>query len=228
MKVCIDAGHGGKDPGAAGGATTEKQIALDVANRVAQKLQNSGIAVVMTRDSDYFVELSDRAKIANNAGAEVFVSIHCNSASAEATGTEAWIYPGTTDDRRLAEDILQKLTARTGFRNRGVKEENFAVLRLTECPAVLVELGFISNPREEQIMKTFDYQDEASTAIAEGIKEYAGIAQTPAETVHWARQYLESLQAKGLISNPSEWEDFDNPASKGQVLALCAKLAERL
>lgn len=228
MKVCIDAGHGGKDPGAMGATVAEKWIAMDVANRVAEKLRKDGIEVVVTRSDDTFLELAERANVSNNAGADVFVSIHCNSASAEATGTEAWIYPGTTDDRRLAEDILQKLTARTGFRNRGVKEENFAVLRLTKCPAVLVELGFISNPGEEQIMKTFDYQDEASTAITEGIKEYAGIAQTPAETVHWARQYLESLQAKGLISNPSEWEDFDNPASKGQVLALCAKLAERL
>lgn len=228
MKVCIDAGHGGKDPGAMGATVAEKWIAMDVANRVAEKLRRDGIEVVVTRSDDTFIELAERANISNNAGAAVFVSIHCNSASAEATGTEAWIYPGTTDDRRLAEDILQKLTARTGFRNRGVKEENFAVLRLTKCPAVLVELGFISNPREEQIMKTYDYQDEASTAIAEGIKEYAGITQTPVETVHWARQYLESLQAKGLISNPSEWEDFDNPASKGQVLALCAKLAERL
>lgn len=72
MKVCIDAGHGGKDSGAVGCKTHEKWIALDVANRVTQKLQNSGIDVVMTRDSDYFVELAERAKIANKAGADLF------------------------------------------------------------------------------------------------------------------------------------------------------------
>lgn len=206
MKVCIDAGHGGKDPGAAGGATTEKQIALDVANRVAQKLQNSGIAVVMTRDSDYFVELSDRAKIANNAGAEVFVSIHCNSASAEATGTEAWIYPGTTDDRRLAEDILQKLTARTGFRNRGVKEENFAVLRLTKCPAALVELGFISSAHEGYRMRTVEYQEAASAAIVEGIKDYAGMKEAePMKELESVNDIVWELANRGIIGNKELW-----------------------
>ncbi len=79
MKVCIDAGHGGKDGGAQGATVSEKWIALDVANRVAQKLQNSGMSVVMTRDSDFYVELAERANIANQAGADVFVSIHCNS-----------------------------------------------------------------------------------------------------------------------------------------------------
>ena len=80
-------------------------------------------------------------------------------------------------------------------------------------------------------MKTFDYQDQASTAIVEGIKEYAGISEPvepPAVAAHWAQQYLDALQAKGLITSPEEWEDFDSPATKGQVLALCAKLADRL
>ncbi len=177
MKVCIDAGHGGKDNGAAGTTVAEKWIALDVARRVAEKLRNSAIEVVLTRDEDYFVELAERANISNNAGADIFISIHCNSADESARGTEVWIYPGEKEDRRLAEDILRRLVERTGFRDRGVKEENFAVLRLTRCPAALVELGFISNPQEEQIMKTFDYQDQASTAIVEGIKAYAGISE---------------------------------------------------
>lgn len=243
MKVCIDAGHGGKDGGAQGATVAEKWITLDVANRVAQKLRNSAIEVVLTRDSDYFVELAERANLSNRAGADVFISIHCNSASPEARGTEVWTYPGEAQDRRLAQDILSRLVARTGFRDRGVKEENFAVLRLTRCPAALVELGFISNPQEEQIMKTFDYQDQASTAIVEGIKEFAGIrepeeppteVEPPAEVdppmvaAHWAQAYLDALQAKGLIQNPAEWQDFDSPATKGQVLALCAKLADRL
>ena len=174
MKVCIDAGHGGKDGGAQGATVSEKWIALDVANRVAQKLQNSGMSVVMTRDSDYFVELAERANIANQTGADVFVSIHCNSGPSTAQGTEVWSYPGEAEDKRLAEKLLERIIARTGLHSRGTKEENFAVLRLTRCPAALVELGFISNVQEEQLMKTFDYQDQASTAIVEGIKQYMG------------------------------------------------------
>ncbi len=175
MKVCIDAGHGGKDPGAVGSTVEEKWVALDVTMRVAVKLQNSGIDVVMTRDSDQFVALDDRAKIANSKGADIFISIHCNSSSPEACGTEAWVFPREDKDHRLADCILQKIVERTGFKNRYTKQDNLAVLRLTKMPAVLVELGFISNPQEEQIMKTYDYQDQVSTAIVEGIKLYAGI-----------------------------------------------------
>ena len=206
MKVCIDAGHGGKDSGAVGAKVTEKWIALDVANRVATKLQNSGIEVVMTRDSDYFVELADRATISNNTGADIFVSIHCNSASESATGTEVWSYPGAAEDKQLAQSILDKLIARTGFQNRGVKEENFAVLRLTKCPAALVELGFISNPQEEQTMMGFDYQDQASTAIVEGIKEFAGIGEVePLQELETVNDIVWELANIGIITDKELW-----------------------
>lgn len=206
MKVCIDAGHGGKDSGAVGAKVTEKWIALDVANRVATKLQNSGIEVVMTRDSDYFVELADRATISNNTGADIFVSIHCNSASESATGTEVWNYPGAAEDKRLAQSILDKLIVRTGFRNRGVKEENFAVLRLTKCPAALVELGFISNLQEEQTMMGFDYQDQASTAIVEGIKEFAGIREVePLQELETVNDIVWELANIGIITDKDLW-----------------------
>lgn len=206
MKVCIDAGHGGKDSGAVGAKVTEKWIALDVANRVATKLQNSGMEVVMTRDSDYFVELADRATISNNTGADIFVSIHCNSASESATGTEVWNYPGAAEDKRLAQSILDKLIVRTGFRNRGVKEENFAVLRLTKCPAALVELGFISNLQEEQTMMGFDYQDQASTAIVEGIKEFAGIREVePLQELETVNDIVWELANIGIITDKELW-----------------------
>lgn len=206
MKVCIDAGHGGKDSGAIGATVAEKWIALDVANRVAQKLQNSGIDIVMTRDSDYFVELSDRAKIANNAGADVFVSIHCNSAGPEVRGTEVWCYSGAAEDGRLAKAIHNRLMKRTGFHDRGVKEESYAVLRLTKCPAALVELGFISNTGEEKTMMGFDYQDAASTAIVEGIKEFAGIKETtPLTELESVNDIVWDLANRGIIANKELW-----------------------
>lgn len=206
MKVCIDAGHGGKDSGAAGSKTHEKWIVLDMAIRVARKLKNSGIDVVMTRDSDYFVELSERAKIANKAGADVFVSIHCNSAGVDARGTEVWYYPGAAEDGRLAKAIHNRLIKRTGFRDRGVKEESYAVLQKTKCPAALVELGFISNPQEEQIMMGFDYQDAASTAIVEGIKEYAGIKEAdPVQELESVNDIVWELANRGIITNKDLW-----------------------
>lgn len=215
MKVCIDAGHGGKDSGALGATVSEKWIALDVANRVAQKLQNSGMSVVMTRDSDYFVELSERANIANQTGADVFVSIHCNSGASTAQGTEVWTYPGAAEDKQLAENILERMIARTGFRDRGTKEENFAVLRLTRCPAALVELGFISNPEEEQTMKTFDYQDQASTAIVEGIKKFMGIVEVEdVQELESVNDIVWELSNRGIMDDKEFWlkklqEDVD-------------------
>ena len=208
MKVCIDAGHGGKDSGAVGSKTHEKWIALDVAIRVARKLKNSGIDVVMTRDSDYFVGLEERAKIANNAGADLFVSIHCNSSdNKSATGTEVWCYQWENlTIFALAGCIKNRLIARTGFRDRGVKEENFAVLRLTKCPAALVELGFISNPQEEQTMMSYDYQDAASTAIVEGIKEFAGIKEAePVQELESVNDIVWELANRGIITNKELW-----------------------
>lgn len=208
MKVCIDAGHGGKDGGAQGATVSEKWIALDVANRVAQKLQNSGMSVVMTRDSDYFVELAERANIANQTGADVFVSIHCNSGPSTAQGTEVWSYPGEAEDKRLAEKLLERIIARTGLHSRGTKEENFAVLRLTRCPAALVELGFISNVQEEQLMKTFDYQDQASTAIVEGIKQYMGIAEVEnVQELESVNDIVWELVNRGIITDKGLWLD---------------------
>lgn len=206
MKVCIDAGHGGKDGGAQGASVSEKWIALDVANRVAAKLQNSGINVVMTRDSDYFVELAERANIANQTGADVFVSIHCNSGPSTAQGTEVWSYPGEAEDKRLAEKLLERIIARTGLHSRGTKEENFAVLRLTRCPAALVELGFISNVQEEQLMKTFDYQDQASTAIVEGIKQYMGIVEVQdVQELESVNDIVWELANRGIMDDKEFW-----------------------
>ena len=208
MKVCIDAGHGGKDGGAQGASVPEKWIALDVANRVAQKLQNSGMSVVMTRDSDFYVGLVERANIANQTGADVFVSIHCNSGPSTAQGTEVWSYPGEAEDKRLAEKLLERIIARTGLHSRGTKEENFAVLRLTRCPAALVELGFISNVQEEQLMKTFDYQDQASTAIVEGIKQYMGIVEVQdVQELESVNDIVWELANRGIITDKGLWLD---------------------
>ena len=206
MKVCIDAGHGGKDGGAQGASVPEKWIALDVANRVAQKLQNSGMSVVMTRDSDFYVGLVERANIANQTGADVFVSIHCNSGPSTAQGTEVWSYPGEVEDKRLAEKLLERIIARTGLHSRGTKEENFAVLRLTRCPAALVELGFISNVQEEQLMKTFDYQDQASTAIVEGIKQYMGIVEVQdVQELESVNDIVWELANRGIMDDKEFW-----------------------
>lgn len=173
--IVIDPGHGGKDPG----ATTkigvyEKDIALAVALKVGALLKDD--EVVYTRTEDVYVGLSERALIANQAQAGLFVSIHCNSVDDEsAHGMEVYHHTHASEAaKRAARAIYDKLLPASGLRGRGVKSKDLAVLRETKMPAVLVELGFISNPGDRAKLTDFTWQDDAALAIAEGIVEAVG------------------------------------------------------
>lgn len=170
--VCIDPGHGGKDPG----ATTktgidEKDIALTVALKVGALL--TGYEIVYTRDEDVYVGLSERALIANQAKADLFVSIHCNSApSASANGMEVYVHTTrSAASTRAAHAIYDRLLPASGLRGRGVKANDYAVLRETVMPAVLVELGFVSNDGDRAKLISEDWQNRAAEAITSGIME---------------------------------------------------------
>jgi len=146
--VVVDAGHGGKDNGAFrryGGA--EKQATLDVATRLAQKLRESNFKTIMTRSSDVFVPLDERAAISNRQNNAIFVSIHFNDSSRRGIrGFETYYHSAVARD--LAYRIQGELLTIPGAANRGVKTANFRVLRKAAYPAVLVECGFLSNRKE--------------------------------------------------------------------------------
>ncbi len=181
--VVLDPGHGGKDNGASGpSGLHEKDVNLDVALQAGKLLQAKGIQVVYSRTDDSYVYLEDISAIANRANADVFVSIHCNSAlTSTAGGTESYTFTSINypelflqqDERkRLATLLQENLIAKLQRSNRGVKEENFSVLRNTQMPAALVELSFISNPTEEQLLASSDYRALAAQAIADAISQY--------------------------------------------------------
>ena len=170
--VCIDPGHGGKDPGATGGGVQEKAVVLNVAKKIGAFLEARGCTVMLSRETDVFVELSDRARMANAAKADLYVSIHCNSVrdNARATGMEVYHYTRASEaSKRAARVIYDKLLPVCGLRGRGVKAKDLAVLRETAMPAVLIELGFISNPSDRAKLTNFAWQDDAAQAIADGI-----------------------------------------------------------
>lgn len=169
--VCIDAGHGGKDPGAESGGVQEKDIALTVALKVGARLKDC--EVIYTRTEDVYVGLSERALIANQAKADLFVSIHCNSVDDEsAHGMEVYVHASrSAASKRAASAIYDRLLPASGLRGRGVKADNFAVLRETKMPAVLIELGFISNSGDRAKLTDSAWQDDAAKAIADGIIE---------------------------------------------------------
>ncbi|MEH7437951.1 cell wall-binding repeat-containing protein [Neobacillus drentensis] len=175
IKIVVDAGHGGTDPGASGNGLTEKEIVLDVAKRVQLKLEAAGATIVMTRDSDVYPTLDDRVNLANTQKADAFISIHVNSAfSPEALGTETYWHSKYfgEESKALAQSIQTQLYQQLDTRDRGVKEEEFYVIKNTNMPSVLVELGFVSNSSDAAKLGDPIYRDRAADAIYQGIINY--------------------------------------------------------
>jgi N-acetylmuramoyl-L-alanine amidase len=216
-RVVLDAGHGGSDPGASAQArVTEKEITLDVEQRLRRLLEKSGFEVVSTRGEDRLIPLRDRARIANSSDGDIFVSIHVNSIQTHVAshGVETY-YLGATSDpaltqlaasenlesgysladmrklldrlyadvrrdesRRLATAVQQQLygglrAADSGLENWGVKRAPFVVLIATEMPAVLAEVGCLSNEREALMLQQPKYRQQVAEALFAGIRAYA-------------------------------------------------------
>jgi N-acetylmuramoyl-L-alanine amidase len=169
--VVVDAGHGGKDSGAYRRyGPPEKMATLDVAQRLERKLRESQVKTVMTRDSDVFVPLNDRVAIENNQKNAVFVSVHFNdSRKRRVRGFETYYHSGVSFD--LANRIQQKLMMIPNSANGGIHTANFRVLRLANCPAVLVECGYLSNRSEGNQARDSEYRELLADRIAEAIVE---------------------------------------------------------
>lgn len=179
--IVIDPGHGGNDPGAiAPNGTTEKELNINISERVNRILSDYGYSIVMTRQTDKTLNIYDRPKMANEANAHVFVSIHANSSpNEEANGIESLYAPRDTTSVKydpqypLAQKIHYELIKETGMFSRGIKQRpDLIVLKHTEMPAVLVELGFMSNSLDMNIMETEDFRNACAKAISNGIIAY--------------------------------------------------------
>ncbi len=192
--VYLDAGHGGYDPGASYFGISEKSLTLAIQSRVKAKLEAEGYQVVTTRTSDTYVDLTDRSRAANASESDIFVSIHINAAgSFDVQGIETYYYQPFAEypsrinatyhanptrlsmSDTLANAIQSSLINATGAQNQGVKRQTFAVLRETTAPAVLLELGFLSNPQEAARLNTSAYQETLANAIVAGIKRYYSV-----------------------------------------------------
>lgn len=197
-RVTLDFGHGGRDQGARGAISREKDLTLKIGRRVAEILRACGYRVNLTRDRDVFVPLAERCSIQRGSRSDLFVSIHVNAAKDRGlAGVETFAltpagaastsggkplktaFSGNSFDANnllLAASIQRALLRRTGAVDRGVKRARFAVLRDIGAPGVLVELGFISNPREERLLNTPAYQEKLARGIVEGIVAYHRLA----------------------------------------------------
>ncbi|WP_256992534.1 N-acetylmuramoyl-L-alanine amidase [Paenibacillus sp. XY044] len=173
--IVIDPGHGGEDPGAtAVNGRFEKEFTLSMAQALASLLEkDSRLQVKLTRSDDTFISTQDlfRPKFANEQRADLFISIHGNTfGDPSVSGTESFYYHDQSLD--LANIIHKHVVMATGFNDRGVKNANYFVLRETQMPAVLLELGYLTNPENDENMWTPDFQQSAASSIYKGIKEY--------------------------------------------------------
>jgi N-acetylmuramoyl-L-alanine amidase len=175
-KVVLDPGHGGKDPGATGfSKSLEKDFTLAVSMKVHKLLENEPlIQSYMTRTDDSFPSLSDRAEFANKLNADLFISIHGNTFEQQSvSGTET--YYMVDQSKLLAQTMHKHILQATGFRDRGIRKEDFKVLKETKMHAVLLEIGYMSNPGDEAAMLKGSVQDRIAQAIVTAMKEYFGI-----------------------------------------------------
>ena len=181
--VVLDAGHGGHDFGAVANGIHEADLNLSVALKVKALLEQQGITVIMTREKDKFVELKSRLDVVT-AESDIFLALHTMTAlSSQAHGIETWTAGNEKDDSATKEqlvaierDFAQKLQANlisaTGAKDRGARESAFFVLRQSQIPSVLIEMGFISNPEEAQKLVTEEYQQTLAEAISTTLIEY--------------------------------------------------------
>lgn len=172
--VVLDPGHGGKDPGAMVGDVMEKDITLAVALLVQEQLEGEGISVIMTREEDVYPNLTERADLANQEEADLYISIHVNALENNDSyaGIYTFYHPDKPSDKALAEAIQAAVTSASGGIDRGVEGEDYAVLRNTEMSAVLIETGFMSCPEELIKLQDAEYQKLLAQGIAQGILDY--------------------------------------------------------
>lgn len=170
--VVLDAGHGGNDIGTSRGDIVEKDINLSIVLKVKTFLEESNIEVMLTRNSDEYVSLDQRVTVANNSNAHVFISIHCNYYEDDDSiaGMECYYSsPDASESKEYAESIINAVALSNDIITREAKVEDYYILRNATMPAVLVEMGFLSNYYECQKLLSEDYQDRLAQKISEGI-----------------------------------------------------------
>lgn len=222
FRIVIDAGHGEKDPGAIGASGAfEKDFNLSLAQKVYQLIDQEPLFEArLTRENDQFIKLKDRAAIANDWNADVLISIHGNTfEDPTVSGTETIYY--NPESVPLAQKLQEEVAAALNIRDRGVRMEEFVILTSARVPAVIVEVGYLTNPQEEDMLLSSDGQDRAANAIFEGLKKYL-INQNPRN--HDSNDSSEEEDSTSFRSqNDQQIENkiyFNGSPNDGKKLAL--------
>ncbi|MER2121878.1 MAG: N-acetylmuramoyl-L-alanine amidase [Solibacillus sp.] len=247
IKFFIDPGHGGHDPGAIGSNSKEAENVLKVALSLEKKLKAQGHEVKLSRRTDTYLTLKQRADLANTWGADVFISLHDNSAvNKTATGFETFIYNDSVSSNtiKLQQHVHKTISKGIGLRDRGMKRANFAVVRQTNMPALLIEYGFISNLTDEKVI-AFEIEKQAQLTF-EGINNFFGVTtvtpKPPTEITNSTgddevmltetgreeiRALMRKARDKGIISATIHTDPKINQYSDVQLLSYQAAIINR-
>ncbi len=222
IKLVIDPGHGGKDPGAVGNGLKEKDLSLHLCKLVAEKFSAYEVEVTLTRTGDIDLGLNVRVNIANNMQADYFCSIHINAGGG--TGFESFTYTYSAADTENLRDIVHNIVAgyykSAGFTDRGKKRANFAVLRDTEMPAVLLENLFVDNQNDAKKLKDATFLDGLAGVIADGLVNALGIPLKNQQSWDPAGE-IAKLKAGGLINSDHQPGD---PVMWGELVTVINRL----
>ena len=206
MKLYLDPGHGGSDPGAVGNGLQEKEVALAIAKQIKDLLRDySGVEVKMSRTADMTKSLVARTKEANSWKADIFLSIHCNAFNGKARGYEDFVYNGIRANSTSSkyQTILHATVAKgISLPNRGKKQANFHVLRESSMPAILTENGFIDHPEDAKLMKQTNWREQVAAGHVEGLVQIFQLKkaeQKQASFVVIAGSFQKRINAEGRV-----------------------------
>lgn len=234
MRLALDPGHGGVDPGAVGKdwRLLEKEVNLEVARQLSELLSEAGLEVILTRQDDSYVSLQERAEAINTAGVDVVISLHVNSSgNRDADYLSAHVFSRESRGAELGEILLNYLARATGWPNGGVRVNDFYILRETRPPAVLMEIGFISHAAQEKFLSTAANRAGLARALAEGILAWAGVAGVSFSDIvgHWAERDIVTVAREGLMSGYADGTFHpDAPATRAELAAVTRRLWERI
>ncbi|MBR0600488.1 N-acetylmuramoyl-L-alanine amidase [Sinanaerobacter chloroacetimidivorans] len=232
--ICIDPGHAASTVGKASfdGTLKEYEFNRAVSKRLAYHLQRHGLHTMYSCNIEQAADtsLADRCGAANNAKADLFLSIHANAYGTDwnsANGWEIYYSKNSTNGKKLAEAIHARSIA-LGLTNRGVKTGDWYVIQNTSMPAVLIEHEFMTNKEAVERLKSEEWREKWAVADAKGTLDHLGI-QWIDEKVHWAETHLNNLVRKGFILSPEVHRDsLDEPMTKGQIFALLDRITDQL
>lgn len=238
-KIVLDAGHGGTDSGAVGNGLREKDLTLNIVKKIGDMLKDyEGVEIIYTRTDDRFIELSERAAIANRAKADFFLSVHINAGGG--TGFESYIYNGNVGSATIAyQNVIHAeiMKAIGNVTDRGKKRANYAVLRETKMPALLTENLFIDNANDAAKLKSDQFLQQIAYGHVQGIVKAFGLKKKGGKTTvqkntmkdditgHWAEQSIRKAMKKGIMKGKQDGTFAPNePVTRAQLAVILDRL----